>query len=781
MPSIQVTGQLVDPTTGVEGSADIRIASVINYGQTTKKSISHKSTDASGNYDFQLVYGKHLILVKFDGEQIYNRIGCAVVGDSTPDPIELIQLINLSDENPPSELVTELQQLREDTLNDIVDTSAQALENAGYQGEWVSGTSTALKGETWQVGGRYYVALKDTSVDPINDNDNWREVVNTESVTTAQNDILGGSVFKGSNGDYVQNGDTVPSGTTHLSVLVGSETKIVAMSLVLSGAVSNYDDYNLTVDIGGTSSLLRKVDNFDYKAKNSNNFANVRRKIQKDDGSETLTINVNADSLGYGEDTTVDPQPADPTPTVAGRVHTQTRASDPWPQSLETYLSPLFQNTVTVNNRGYSGDNTKAGWNDWDLDAGQDLTIICYGTNDAAFGFSPYQTLEEYLHYYRLIIEREIRKFNSAVMLMTPPPQKQLSANTRLLDAYREAVYQLADEYGCPVIDGPEMLKNVDSTLFSDNVHFRSLGYQVIASNVQARILAKISNPSVISGGSNMTVRFPEEGVKARFYNWGTQLAKASQVTPPLTSFTGGYVIETSSFFEKFVFAFYCEKDDVIAMPNVEVANSTLAVQLNNGIWQPQYTFDDRVQKIGDLTSKPLPYYEYSVLDDTKSINRNSVYDIAKANRIHIPTRGWYTLTLYIKSNGSTGSPRLTIGGVNFESYEMVEVWDRHFYGLFGNQKPVGNVTPRYIGQLYTDKTPATTSDPTTEVVWISTGLNNNNWKILSNIDISVALDPNGNVTPYSIGQMCLDTANGFKWYKASGLTSSNWVQISNN
>lgn len=258
MPSIQVTGQLVDPTTGVEGSADIRIASVINYGQTTKKSISHKSTDASGNYDFQLVHGKHLIFVKYEDERIYIPIGYAVVSDSAPDPIDLIQLINLSDENPPSELVTELQQLREDTINDIVDTSAQVLENAGYQGGWVSGTSTALKGETWQVSGRYYIALKDTSVDPINDNDNWREVVNTESVTTAQNDIVGGSIFKGSNGDTVEVGDFVESGITHLRVKIGGEPTVVKISPVASGEVSNLTDVSAT--IGTTNVIFLSLD-----------------------------------------------------------------------------------------------------------------------------------------------------------------------------------------------------------------------------------------------------------------------------------------------------------------------------------------------------------------------------------------------------------------------------------------------------------------------------------------------------------------------------------------
>ncbi|QZI91005.1 hypothetical protein MYOV024v1_p0080 [Vibrio phage PS34B.2] len=405
-----------------------------------------------------------------------------------------------------------------------------------------------------------------------------------------------------------------------------------------------------------------------------------------------------------------------------------------------------------------------------------------YGTNDAAFGFSPYQSVEDYIKYYRLIILRELFERNAPVILVTPPPQKQVLSNNRLLDGYRMAVYQLGLEFGAPVIDGVEVFKNVDSTLFSDNVHFRTLGYQWLASAVQSRILSKPDNFTSVSGGSNITVRFSEGGVKAKWSSWNVQTAKASQVTPPLTSFSGGYVVETSSYFEKICFSFYCEQDDIIAMPNIEIVNATVAVQLNNGIWQSQYTFDDRVQSTGDLTAKPDALYEYSALNEAVSINRNSTYEVSKSNRIHIATRGWKTLTLYIKSNGSTGSPRITVGGVNFESYETVEMWDRHFYGIFGQQKPLGNVTPRYVGQFYTDTTPATAANPTTQVVWLATGLTSANWKVISNIDISQPLLPAGNVTPYALGQMYLDSTPGqFKWYKASGLSNSNWVQISNN
>ncbi|AGH57086.1 hypothetical protein VPNG_00062 [Vibrio phage VBP47] len=70
------------------------------------------------------------------------------------------------------------------------------------------------------------------------------------AVTEAQNDIIGGSIFKGSNGEHVQNGDTVPSGTTHLRVEIGGEPTIVAMYPKSSGDVSSLSDDGAT--IGGT-------------------------------------------------------------------------------------------------------------------------------------------------------------------------------------------------------------------------------------------------------------------------------------------------------------------------------------------------------------------------------------------------------------------------------------------------------------------------------------------------------------------------------------------------
>lgn len=116
----------------------------------------------------------------------------------------------------------------------------------GYKGLWPDTGGSSLKGETWQtqVGGnptgRYYTALQETTIDPVNDDDNWREIVTPESVTIAQNDIVKGSIFKGDDGVNVKDGEIVPVSTTHIRI----NDDLFQLSKVASGVLSNikYND-----------------------------------------------------------------------------------------------------------------------------------------------------------------------------------------------------------------------------------------------------------------------------------------------------------------------------------------------------------------------------------------------------------------------------------------------------------------------------------------------------------------------------------------------------------
>lgn len=107
--TIQVKGSLVAPITGAQANAEIKIVSKINYGQTTKNSVSTIETSSTGAYDFPLVKGKHLIAVKYSGSSIFTSLGTVSVGDDSPSPIDLITLLASFNTEPDPILVNQLQ------------------------------------------------------------------------------------------------------------------------------------------------------------------------------------------------------------------------------------------------------------------------------------------------------------------------------------------------------------------------------------------------------------------------------------------------------------------------------------------------------------------------------------------------------------------------------------------------------------------------------------------------------------------------------------------------
>ncbi|HEI4004762.1 TPA: hypothetical protein SI614_004523, partial [Escherichia coli] len=364
-----------------------------------------------------------------------------------------------------------------------------------------------------------------------------------------------------------------------------SDLADVNSDVSIAGVSASQLVQNDIVDIG-----TQKIPGKQLHALQRLNLSKYAEKVARD--SDAITIVCRGDSLTYGEDTTVAPTPPDTTPTASGRVHNKTRAATTYPQALQGYLQQAFSSSINVINQGYSGDNTKLGWGDWDVNVNSDLTIIMYGTNDAAQGFSPYQSISDYIFYYKKIIARELVK-GAAVILITPPPQKQYGANVRLLDAYREAVFNIGEQYGIPVLDGVEVFYGIDSTRFSDNVHFREEGYKYLAAKVFAFLLSKFNNPTKVKSGTNINVRTFETSMKLKNGAWGTQLNKPLMVSPPLASYTGGYVVETSQYGNKVFICFYADEDDLIFTPSIIVANSTLSIELDFGLPQSQYSLDD--------------------------------------------------------------------------------------------------------------------------------------------------------------------------------------------
>ncbi|EFH0539724.1 hypothetical protein BI439_004469, partial [Escherichia coli] len=159
-----------------------------------------------------------------------------------------------------------------------------------------------------------------------------------------------------------------------------SDLADVNSDVSIAGVSASQLVQNDIVDIG-----TQKIPGKQLHALQRLNLSKYAEKVARD--SDAITIVCRGDSLTYGEDTTVAPTPPDTTPTASGRVHNKTRAATTYPQALQGYLQQAFSSSINVINQGYSGDNTKLGWGDWDVNVNSDLTIIMYGTNDAAQGF----------------------------------------------------------------------------------------------------------------------------------------------------------------------------------------------------------------------------------------------------------------------------------------------------------------------------------------------------------------------------------------------------------
>lgn len=75
--------------------------------------------------------------------------------------------------------------------------------------------------------------------------------------------LVGGSVYPGDDGAYVKNGDTVPSGTTHLIVQIGGVKSLVAISPAASGIVIGLTGTGATV--GTTTVSFNPVGTKEFK------------------------------------------------------------------------------------------------------------------------------------------------------------------------------------------------------------------------------------------------------------------------------------------------------------------------------------------------------------------------------------------------------------------------------------------------------------------------------------------------------------------------------------
>ncbi len=145
-----------------------------------------------------------------------------------------------------------------------------AVSGLDYQGLWPDSGGSANKGDTYQTQaggaptGQYFTALQNTTVDPIGDDINWREIVTSESIRAGDEAITGSEAFPKNATESAQNQQTVPAGVS--SIFIDESQYFLSGELDGLGSPKIIDSINLTppyrCTLDGVENYLLKLPYF---------------------------------------------------------------------------------------------------------------------------------------------------------------------------------------------------------------------------------------------------------------------------------------------------------------------------------------------------------------------------------------------------------------------------------------------------------------------------------------------------------------------------------------
>ena len=145
MSNIRVTGTLLTPFNTPASNVPIRITSKISYGDVIKSSVSEYMCDASGGYDFDLMYGYHTIEIQF-AEKFVN-LGDIGIGSDTFSPLALDDLIGAASIPPTAPALVEMRQIQAEVDQDATDAAASAA-SASSSASSAAASAASITGAT---------------------------------------------------------------------------------------------------------------------------------------------------------------------------------------------------------------------------------------------------------------------------------------------------------------------------------------------------------------------------------------------------------------------------------------------------------------------------------------------------------------------------------------------------------------------------------------------------------------------------------------------------------
>ncbi|KDN58437.1 SGNH/GDSL hydrolase family protein [Exiguobacterium sp. AB2] len=455
-------------------------------------------------------------------------------------------------------------------------------------------------------------------------------------------------------------------GTAWVLIQTMDPNAINALDTRLTSQLADIATVQLAVNILGTSYVAnQKIDLEHIRQRQIVLYGNFMKKFRR---KEAVKIVAQGDSLTYGHDTvSADKRPADTSTNVDNVVHTQTRASVTYPEALLSRLSVVNPST-TVENRGYSGDSVQDGFNRWKSKSNADLTIIDYGINDAQSYSNINGDLSAYFYWYEQLVIKTILQ-GSAVLLLSPT-KIIASGNVGLdISTFRKALDAFAEKFDLPVLDGDEMLRNYDRSIYTDTVHLNGKGYNILGTRIAAAVLSpNVYAPLKMTIGSKLLTSLQRDNIYT-ITSANLEVAGGTPVPSETTTVeTDGWVANLSQGGEV-IYSFYADTDDLIVLPYFQISGDlTASFELDFGIEQAKTSIATAVGRTNAQKVMP-PTVSKDLTGAWKTINKSSLAG-ADAISLQIATKGWHTLKI---KNINTGSKNLYLHGIEFTHFDILK------------------------------------------------------------------------------------------------------------
>lgn len=403
-----------------------------------------------------------------------------------------------------------------------------------------------------------------------------------------------------------------------------------------------------------------------YREKQSENISRAYKKLYK---KENVVIDAYGDSITYGQDLTSADKRENSTTYPDGTVYTQTIASKTYPEALQEKLNIAYDNSnkITVNNKGCPGDYVQRTISRWLPNTHPtiaDFSILGYGINDSRNPSCPYVgDVRVFIQQYRLFIESLINNGN-ALILMTPIKMRQ--ARDVNVKSFSQAIYNLGDEYGIPILNAEEILANYGVECYSDVTHLNGKGYNILGSKIASIFIANgLINPIHVNANSTLLTRAEVDGL---MYQTGCSLTSTSSYPTPSEFDSGkGIALLIGQNLSAF-YSFYLEEElYIIPYLGLNTTSAEAYLLLDFGIEQPDYSNDKITNPLvaHNYTERALSEitYVYGNTDGAGKLFLKEVIE-KKLSKLRVLTKGWHTLQ--IKAVGGS----IGVGGITFKSLD---------------------------------------------------------------------------------------------------------------